>query len=521
MFVVDSDCMRRMDAATIAAGTPGLELMERAGTGAARLLLQRPAWLLGTTLVVCGKGNNGGDGLVLARVLHGLGHAVEVLLTGRADDLRGDAATNLQRVRTAEVPVRELGEDPAAALLDRAAARPGRLLVDGVLGTGFTPPLRSPLGELVQAMRDLGRRVVALDCPSGLDATTGEVDPRCVVAHLTITFGFPKWGFFRGQGRRHCGRIERVDLEMPRDITERLAGESADAALYVDRTLASGWFRPRPVDAHKYSVGSVLAVGGSEGMSGAMILACLAAYRAGCGLVEAAVPGGQRLPLDSACIEALVHAMPETEQGSLAFDNRDTILALARRHRAVLVGPGGGSDLETARLFIDLMESVETPLVVDADAINALHRMQRTPRFHRPCILTPHSGELGRALGLSSDAIAADRAAILERTAREWNAVILHKGAPTMVAAVDGALAVIASGGPGLATAGSGDVLAGVLVALLAAGMPAFEAACLGAYLHGRAGDLAEAERGVAGVLARDLLEHLPRAGREIQEGHR
>jgi NAD(P)H-hydrate epimerase len=521
MFVVDSECMRKMDAATIAAGTEGLVLMERAGSGAARCLLERSSWLWGTTLIVCGKGNNGGDGLVVARILHGRGHAVEVLLAGKASDLKGDAATNLQRAITAQVPIAELGEEPGAALRRRARERPGRLVVDAVLGTGFSPPLREPWGDLVGAMNDLGRRVVAMDCPSGLDSTTGDVDPRCVVADLTVTFGFPKWGFYLGEGRRHCGRIERIDLEFPRDITERLAGESPTAALYVDSMLAGGWWQPRPIDAHKYSVGSVLAVGGSAGMSGAMTLACLAAYRSGCGLVEAAVPGGQRVAIDTNCIEALVHALPETESGSLAYEGRERILSLAARHRAVLLGPGGGADLETARLFVDLMESIEAPLVVDADALNALSRLQRTPGFDQPCVLTPHSGELARLLGKSSAEIAADRPAILRDVAREWNAVILHKGAPTMVAAVDGSLAVIGSGGPGLATAGSGDVLAGALAALLAAGLPAFEAACLGAYLHGRAGDLAEAAYGPAGVLARDLVDLMAKAGHAIQERHR
>jgi hydroxyethylthiazole kinase-like uncharacterized protein yjeF len=521
MFVVDSECMRRMDAATIAAGTPGLELMERAGSGAARALLKRRRWLLGTTLVVCGKGNNGGDGLVVARLLARRGHAVEVLLAGRAADMQGDAAANLQRAVTAGVTVHEMGPDPAAFLTRRAGERPGRLLVDALLGTGFAPPLREPLGELVGAMGALGRRVVALDCPSGLDTTTGEVDSRCLVADLTVTFGFPKWGFYRRDGRRHCGRIQRVDLEIPREIAERLAGESQDAALYVDRTLARGWWRSRAIDAHKYSVGSILVVGGSAGMSGAVTLACLAAYRGGCGLVEAVVPGAQRIPIDTACIEALIHAVPETAQGGLAFESRDTILARAKRHRAVLLGPGGGGDLETARLFVDLMDTLEQPLVVDADALNALHRLQRTPAFTRPCVLTPHSGELARLLGSTSAEIAADRRAVVLRAAHDWNAVVLHKGAPTMVASPDGSLAVLGSGGPGLATAGTGDVLAGLLVTLLAAGYEVFEAACLAAYLHGRAGDLAERRRGEAGVLARDLLEALPKAVRNVEEWHR
>lgn len=521
MFVFDPQTVRDIDAATIEAGTPGLHLMERAGAGAARAILDRPGWLWGTSLVVCGKGNNGGDGLVVARLLHGEGHAVAVALTAGPSDLTGDALENLNRLRSLEVPVVELGPDPGPRLRRESERRPGRLVVDAVLGTGFQPPLRPPLDSLAAAMGSLGRRLVALDAPTGLDGATGAVDPHTPVADLTLTFGFPKWGQFLAPGRAHCGRVERVDLAFPRAVVERAAASAPESALYVDRALAAGWWEERAVDAHKYQAGSVAVVGGSRGMSGAVALATLGAYRGGAGLVEALVPGGQALAVDIQCPEALVRGLPETADGGLSPAGLASLVERTAAREVTVLGPGAGADLETAETLLRLVDSLEGALVLDADALNAYPRLQRDPHFRIPTVLTPHSGELGRLLGMPAQVLEEDRRRWIREAAAAWNAVVLHKGAPTFVAAPDGTLAVVGSGGPALATAGTGDVLAGVIGALLAAGTPPFEAACQAAYLHGRAGDRAERLRGAKAVMARDLLDELGPAQRELEETRR
>jgi len=513
--------MRSIDEAAIAAGTPGLVLMERAGQGAARAILDRPEWLWGCTLILCGKGNNAGDGLVVARLLHGEGHDVRALLIAPSSDLSPDARTNLRRAREQGVEIEFLDEDPAVALHRIHRENPGRLLVDALLGTGFAPPLREPLAELCKKVSELSRRVVALDAPTGLDGATGQIDASAVVADMTLCLGFPKWGHVLPPGRAHCGRLERVDLEFSSELVQSQVRGSEDVALYVDRLLAAAWWRERPIDAHKYSAGAVLCVGGSAGMSGAVALACNGAHRAGSGLVEAVVPGSVRNGVDAHCVETLVHGVAETASGGLSPSALGGILKRLERKAALLLGPGGGSDLETADLFLALVAAASCPLVVDADALNAFARLQRPPRFTGATVITPHSGELSRLLGVSSEEIAANRVEIVCEAAARWNCVLLHKGAPSFVAAADGSLAVVGSGGPGLATAGSGDVLAGCVAALLAGGYDPFKAACIAAYLHGRAGDRLERRAGVASLMARDLLDELPAVILEIENWRR
>jgi len=517
MFVVDASTVRAIDAQAIEGGIAGIQLMENAGAGAVRTLLKHPSWLWGTAIVLCGRGNNGGDALVVARLLHGEGYSVQVLLLESEDRYRGEAATNLMRAREAGVPLLEGEEDIAAQLRRLDHEDPGRLIVDGILGTGFHPPLRGRIRSLVETVNACGRRVLSLDLPSGLDATTGAVDPVAVRADLTATFGLAKWGLFLPPGRSYSGHVRLIDLEIPLSVIEKVVDGSEAAALYVDRTLAAGWWKSRAVDAHKYSVGSLLVVGGSMGMSGAVSLACLGALRSGAGLVEAMVPGSQRLAVDAACLEVLVHPCSETAGGGLSPEILPEILERAQRHPAVLLGPGLGPDLNAASLACDAAAALEKPLVVDADGLNAYSRLQRPLGLPAGSVITPHSGELRRLLPGELD-LGAGRVATLRKAAAELGCVLLHKGAPTMVASPEGSFAVIATGGSALASAGTGDVLSGVITALLAAGYEAFEAACLGAYLHGRAGDRVAQRTGDAGLLARDLLDELGPAGRELQE---
>ncbi len=520
MFVVDSAAIRAIDAASIRAGVAGIQLMEEAGAGAARLLLAKPDWLWGTTLVLCGGGNNGGDGLVVARLLKGEGHSVRALLLKDQGEFQGDAATNLIRAREAGVPLQVLGENAGAELSRIAREHPGRALVDGVLGTGFRPPLRGRLLEVVEAINALGRRVLALDLPSGLHASTGEVDPVAVSADLCATFGLAKWGLVLPPGRAYCGKISIVPLSFPEEVVQAQLKVGEGSALYVGKTLASGWWKPRAHDAHKYSVGSLLVVGGSTGMSGAVSLACLGAMRSGAGLVEALVPGSQRLTVDLSCLEVLVRPMRETSAGTLSPEILGEIVRYGERHSAVLLGPGLGADLSTAKLVLETAGALDKPMVVDADGLNAFARLQTPLKLPEGSVITPHSGELRRLTDADLD-LGVGRVESLKRTAAEFGVVLLHKGAPTMIAAPDGAFAVIGSGDVALASAGTGDVLAGVIAALLAGGYDAFEAACLGAWMHGAAGDRVSSRVGEAGLLARDLLEELGPVGLQLQEAKR
>lgn len=515
MYVVDNATVRALDAATIGSGVPGSELMERAGAGAAEALRARLRPADGTVVVVCGKGNNGGDGLVVARRLHLAGVPVVAALVD--PELQGDALAQLHLARRTGVELVELGEDPGPALRALLERRSGRWLIDGVLGTGFRPPLLEPLGTICSVMAEAGRAILALDCPSGLDGNSGEIDPRCPRAQLTVTFGLPKWGLVVPPGRSRCGRIEVIDLGFDSAAIEAAVDGRSDHALWIDEAWCAARWPRRPIDAHKYRVGSLLVVGGSAGMSGAVVLACNAALRAGAGLVEAVVPQGQVQVVDVQCVETLVHAGPQTDRGGLAPAAREGILQRAARRDAVVVGPGAGDDPDTAELLLELMAALERPMVVDADALNAAGRAGRRHRFGCTAVLTPHTGELARLLGRSAVEIETHRRWLVPEAAARLQGVLVHKGAPTFVAAPDGRLAVIGAGGPGLATAGSGDVLSGVVAALLAAGLDAFEAACLGAWVHGRAGDLVAERLGTAGVCARDLPLAVAEVGRRLE----
>ncbi len=517
MFVVNNQTMRAIDAATIAAGTPGIELMERAGRGAARAVLERRAWLTGTTLVVAGTGNNGGDGFVVARVLHAQGYAVRVLLTGDVSRLQGDALAAYERAVRSGVSVQGAKDSSAQTLVELDRDHPGRLVIDAVLGTGFHPPLRDDAGQLMAAMGQLGRRLIALDAPTGLDGDSGLVDPRTPAFDLTLTFGFPKWGLVLLPGRACVGTLRRVDLGFPLEIVREQVEAAGESALFVDSALAAGWWPTRSVLAHKFDAGRVLCVGASRGMSGAIALALRGAYRAGAGLVEALVPGSQRSVVAVQCAEALVHGVTETETGSLAPDVG--AIVRERRHpgQAVVLGPGAGADLQTAQMLASLAGSLDAPLVVDADALNAFHRLQLSPRFTPRTVITPHTGELARLTGLDAQDIEERRIEVVTQYARDRNIVVVHKGAPTFVADANGALAVVGAGGPELATAGSGDVLTGAIATFLSQGVDPFRAACLGSYLHGRAGRLASLRHGVAGVMAGDVVDNLGRAARDIE----
>ena len=516
MQVVDNGTVRRIDERCIQAGTSGIELMEEAGSGAARLFVEYCGSGPGTTIVVCGRGNNGGDGLVVARKLHLSGQAtVAFVLDGECSPDRG---TNLERARALGVEIVEAGDRPAATLQALLGARRGRWIIDALLGSGFAPPLKEPLAALVAMISGSGRRIFALDAPTGIDADTGKVDPSTPVAERTVVFGLPRRGMFQSPARKHCGRIDIVDPGFDQEIVGEECARCSPAVEWVDHEFAAARWPRRPVDAHKYRAGSLLIVAGSEGMSGAASLAAVAAHRTGAGLVEVLVPLPVASVVDTLSPESLVRGLAATDRGGFAAGLSDGILARASGRSALVIGCGVGDDPDTAALMVELCAEISTPAVIDADALNSFARTGNPPVFSRDCVLTPHVAELGRLTGRGAAEIDADRFGAAIEAARSLGAVVLIKGAPTIVAAADGRQAIVASGGPELATAGSGDVLAGAIGALLAAGLSPWDAATTGAFLHGRAGEHLLGDRGTCGVIAGDLPLELARVGRQLEE---
>jgi hydroxyethylthiazole kinase-like uncharacterized protein yjeF len=487
----EAAAMRATDAWAIETrGVPSLALMERAGEGLARVIAQHaPA---GRIAVVCGKGNNGGDGLVAARLLRGAGRDVGVLAVWPPDTLGGDAAEQLRRLP---------GDTPApfdAGRLDGAA-----LLVDALLGTGTTGAPRDPAGSVIEAMNAVEAPVVAADVPSGVDASSGEVAGAAVRAVATATFHAAKPGLWINPGKDHAGAVEVIDIGIP-------AGAPAEPAVGLIGEGVLAAVPHREPGSTKFSSGNVFVIGGSSGLTGAPTMSALAAMRAGAGYVTVAAPAELEATFSVRLLEAMMVGLP-SEQGSLSAGALEPALRAIERADAVVLGPGLGRTDGARALARELVGRIGVPLVVDADGLNALADVfpAALPSRDAPTILTPHAGELGRLLGVESAEVGRRRLAHARDAAARANAIVVLKGDDTLVAGPDGAVAVSPGSAPGLATAGTGDVLTGVLGALLAKGLSAEHAACAGVLAHVRAGRLAAEPDGPDGVIASDVIAHL------------
>jgi hydroxyethylthiazole kinase-like uncharacterized protein yjeF len=490
---------------------PGVVLMENAGRGAAdvaaRLL---PSGLTGArVVVVCGAGNNGGDGFVVARHLWARGADVSVFLAGSPERVFGDARINHDAYLDlgGAVTVVRPPDDAGLSALGAALAR-AELVVDALFGTGLDRPIDAQMGAIVAAINRAPGRRLALDIPSGLDADSGAPLGACVEAHDTVCFGHLKVGLLTPQGARFSGRVHVCDLGVP----DTILGKVGHVAEVIERRAVARLLGPRETDAHKFSVGAVLVCAGSAGKSGAALLSARGAFRAGAGVVTIAT-----WPEALAAIDA---RMPEVMAVGLdrAHPNQHVDTLLDRR-KAVVIGPGFGLDGPSKQVIEHVLDTFEGPVVVDADALTQLKgEPARFARAKGPLVLTPHAGEMGRLLGVSPEAVEQDRFGSVRRAVEATKAVVVLKGARTIVASPDGRIAVNTTGNPILATAGSGDVLAGMIGALLCS-LPPFEAAVVGVHLHGLVGDVLRARQGDRGVFAGEIADELPRVLEALLRG--
>ncbi|WP_242338031.1 MULTISPECIES: NAD(P)H-hydrate dehydratase [unclassified Anaeromyxobacter] len=499
MRLVGSAEMRAIDRAAIDAfGVPSLALMDRAGRAVAEAAraLAAPD---GRFVVVCGGGNNGGDGYVAARILRAAGRDARVLSLVAAARLAGDARATRDEAERAGVPIDEAG---ALGGLD---AGPGDVVVDAIFGTGLS---RAPEGafaraiERVDAARAAGARVLAVDVPSGLSADTGRPLGACVRADRTVTFAFQKRGLVLHPGPSFAGEVTVADIGIPPEA----AGRVAVLCELLEADGARALLPPRRPDAHKGDAGRLLVVAGSPGKTGAAHLALTGALRGGAGLVTLAARAEALALALFGRPEAMSTAVPGT--GPLGRADLQALLAAAKGVDALAIGPGIPRGDETGELLRALLERARLPAVLDADALNALaDDPVRLAGLGVPLVLTPHPGEMARLCGTTIEAVQADRLGVAAEKAREWRATIVLKGARTVVADPEGPAAVIPTGNAGMATGGTGDVLAGLVGALLAGGLAPGAAARVGAWVHGRAGDRVAARLGQRGLLAGDLGE--------------
>ena len=519
MKIVTTAQMRELERGAAEIGLPPEVLMENAGLAVAR---EVKGWLGSAArrriLILVGPGNNGGDGLVAARHLHDWRARVHIYLCAE----RRDDDPNYRIAKERGIPFILAEEDEGLVDLDNLLFS-SEVVVDALFGTGKMRPLKGVYEQALTRVRaakeaqpTLG--IVAVDLPSGLDADSGGADSSCIAADLTIALGYPKLGFFAFPGKERLGQLVVADIGIPKSLGQDIATE------LITEDFVASMLPKRPPNAHKGTFGRVLVCAASTHYIGAAYLACEGAMRVGAGLVTLAVARSLQPILATKLTEATYVPLPESEPGFIAAEASEVLHRWLADYDVLLMGCGLSqhpSVMEFVRNSLLQMPSSFSPaLVLDADALNTV---AQTPgwwqRLSQDAILTPHPGEMARLTGLTMDEIQQDRLRVAREAATLWQKTVVLKGAHTLVASPDGGAKISPIANPGLASAGTGDVLSGIIAGLLAQGISHHAAAACGVYLHGMAGEMVKAELGDAGMVAGDLLPALPRAIKRIKEG--
>ena len=517
MKIVTADQMRQIDRECGNIGLPTSVLMENAGKAVAEEVRKSLGPIDGQRiLILVGPGNNGGDGLVAARYLHDWGAGVSIYIPGQ----RREEDPNLELVRQRGITCVETAQDENLGRLDELLSS-ATAVIDALFGTGKSRPLgdifRQALEKVSQAKEQQpGLSIIALDLPSGLDADSGVADPACLYADCTITLGFPKPGLFNPAGVERAGRITVADIGIPLYLAEQITTE-----LITDDWAGSVLPR-RPLGANKGSFGKVLVVAGSINYIGAAYLACSGAIRVGAGLVTLATPISLQPILASKLTEVTYLPLPESSPGITSPQAAKLVHQELGNYDVLLLGCGLGqsqSDIEFIKGTLFRLESPLPSLVLDADGLNTLARSSNWwQQLAGDAILTPHPGEMARLASVSVDEVQSDRTDMAGKHALKWCKTVVLKGAYTVIAAPDGQMRISPIANPGLASAGTGDVLTGVIAGLVAQGLTLFDAAACGVYLHGKAGEAVGERLGDAGMVATDLLPALPLVIKQLKE---
>ena len=513
MIVVTAEQMREVDRLTIQKyGVPSLTLMERAGEGVTQAILERfgRAAKKGV-LIVAGKGNNGGDGLVVARLLKKKRIPCEVALLARENEVSPDAAVNLRAYSNAKGKLFEITEGCLATLSQRMNGK--GLVVDAILGTGIKNEVRGLYAEAITLMNASGLPAIAVDMPSGLHTDTGSPLGVAIQAEMTVSLGYPKLGQVIYPGLNYVGDLVVADI----GIEPRAMEEVAPATELMEREEAR-WLVPvRDPDTHKGTYGHLLVVAGSRGKTGAAIMACRAAMRVGAGLVTLAAPRSLNDIFASSLVEAMTEPLREDTAETMEAPSDKEWRRLLERKDALLFGPGIGVSDSTQSALRWLLRDLGLPWVIDADGLNNLAlEIDRLRRAKTPPILTPHPGEMARLIDKNTASVNRDRVGVARAFATEHRCHVVLKGARTVIATADGKVFINPTGNPGMASGGMGDVLAGMLAALLGQGFSPEDAMKLGVFLHGFAGDRIAEAKGPIGLIASDIIEDLPAAMRAL-----
>jgi hydroxyethylthiazole kinase-like uncharacterized protein yjeF len=508
MKIVSGETMRQMETRAMEeSGIPSLTLMENAGKGCAEAIVARygacpDPW----AVIFAGKGNNGGDGYVIARLLRERGWHVAMFVLAHRDEIRGDARANLDRL--AGMPLVFCPERGGAECCS-PALKEATVIVDALLGTGLKSEVAGLYAEMIGMINNSGKPVVAVDIPSGIDAASGRMLGCAVKADMTVTFAVAKCGHILYPGAEYSGRLRIVDIGIPAEITA-----SAEGYEFIDGDAVKSLLKRRSRSTHKGDCGHCLIIAGSTGMSGAAAMAANSAVRSGAGLVTVAAPAGINQVLEIKTTEVMTIPLADGGSGHLCSGAKGEIEEALAGKRVVAMGPGIARHPETAQLIRELSASLTLPLIIDADGLNAVSEDTGLLLSKKSdiVILTPHPGEMSRLVGLSISRVEEDRVGIARAFAVKYGVYLILKGARTVIATPGGAVAINASGNPGMASGGMGDVLTGMLAAFIAQGYDPFTACKLGVFIHGHAADLVAAEKGEIGISAVDVQERIPYA---------
>ncbi|HMM05704.1 MAG TPA: NAD(P)H-hydrate dehydratase [Clostridiales bacterium] len=507
MRLIDGAASREMDREALTVyGLDTLVLMENAGLRSADFAAELLAEVgkQAKVAVICGKGNNGGDGLVLSRHLFNRGFEVEVFCLAPAEDFSPAAKANLQIVSALSIKTTFLHKARDLTLF-RLKLMASSLIVDAIFGSGFQGEMEGLAKDVVNTINGVGRPVLALDIPSGVNADNGETAKTVVAADHTVAFALPKLGNVLAPGGEKNGTLQVVDISFPPSL---LAEKENDDVL-IDEAWALTKMKPRKADSHKGIFGHILVVGGSANMTGSLILAGKGALKAGAGLVTYMMPKSLHEVVKTHNLEAMTFGLPENADGSLGLAAADPILQQTG-NKVLVLGMGLSRTDDSMALVKKILESINCPLVLDADALLALGELNGRKKSHHPLVLTPHPGEMSRMLGWSIREVQENRLDAVRLAAEKYGAVVVLKGSRTLIASPEGKLLVNCTGNAGMATGGMGDVLSGIIGALLGQGLDALTAAALGVYFHGLAGDTAALDKGEMGLNAGDIIGYLP-----------
>jgi hydroxyethylthiazole kinase-like uncharacterized protein yjeF len=500
---------------------PGLTLMENAGRGVVEMMEKHFGSMAGKTVVIlCGKGNNGGDGYVVARHLFNRGAKVVVGVLGKGSEIKGDAKVNFESIQKIAAKFKKGGMLQIQDLKSSKILKllPGAyIVVDAIFGTGFSGEVRESYNSVIEWINKVGGKKVSIDIPSGVNADNGEVSNVAVKADLTITMALKKIGLITGCGMSYTGKIEVVDISIPKEIVTL----QKPATFMVHGEDVRKVLPARPLNAHKHSVGKIFILAGSRGLTGAAAMTATSAMRAGAGAVILGTPNSIYPILAKKLTEVMVEPLPDTMEGTLSLTAFDKIKEHIKWADILICGPGISRNRETCQLIWRIISECDKKILMDADGLNNLSEKISLLKNHlsKEIIITPHTGELSRLTGLSIVDIERDRVSIARRIAKQFRLTLVLKGAPTVTTDETDGVYINPTGNPGMASAGMGDILSGLIGGLWAHGMSRTEAAYSGVYLHGYAGDLAKKKFGEKSLLAMDVHDSIPQSILELESG--